>query len=141
MVISDANAAHSTDLAAGFSLNVFSRAKKHLRLVVPSIVKADVQVEGTAHGSSDRLLNFVDSDNSGLVPLSLALNGSGQVTVGGAQRHRYYTVATLPAPATTGAGATTFVSDASGPSFGATVAGGGSVRVPVYSDGTNWKVG
>lgn len=141
VVISDANAAHATDLAAGFSLNVFSGAKKHLRLVAPSIVKADIQVTGTAYGSSDRRLDFVDSDNSGLVPLSLSLNGSGQVTVGGALRHRSYTVATLPAPATAGAGATTFVSDASSPTFGATVAGGGSVRVPVYSDATNWKVG
>jgi hypothetical protein len=33
------------------------------------------------------------------------------------------------------------VSDASGPAFGATVAGSGAVAVPVYSDGTNWKVG
>lgn len=27
------------------------------------------------------------------------------------------------------------------PTFGATVAGGGAVATPVYSDGTNWKVG
>jgi hypothetical protein len=25
--------------------------------------------------------------------------------------------------------------------FGTKVAGGGSIKVPVYSDGTNWKVG
>lgn len=52
-----------------------------------------------------------------------------------------YTVATLPSASTLGAGARAFVSDASGPTFGATVAGGGAVNVPVYSDGTNWKVG
>jgi hypothetical protein len=33
------------------------------------------------------------------------------------------------------------VSDALAPTFGATVVGGGAVAVPVYSDGTNWKVG
>jgi hypothetical protein len=34
-----------------------------------------------------------------------------------------------------------FVSDALSPTFGATVVGGGAVKTPVYSDGTNWKVG
>ena len=52
-----------------------------------------------------------------------------------------YTVATLPSAATAGAGARSFVTDASAPTFGSTVAGGGAVKVPVYSDGTNWKVG
>jgi len=52
-----------------------------------------------------------------------------------------YTVATLPSAATSGVGARSFVTDASAPTFGATVAGGGAVAVPVYSDGTNWKVG
>ena len=52
-----------------------------------------------------------------------------------------YTVATLPSASTSGAGARAFVSDALSPTFGATVTGGGAVNVPVYSDGTNWKVG
>lgn len=52
-----------------------------------------------------------------------------------------YTVATLPSAVTSGKGARSFVTDASAPTFGATVAGGGAVAIPVYSDGTNWKVG
>lgn len=52
-----------------------------------------------------------------------------------------YTVATLPSAVTSGVGARSFVSDASAPTFGSTVAGGGAVKIPVYSDGTNWKVG
>jgi hypothetical protein len=52
-----------------------------------------------------------------------------------------FTVATLPSAATSGAGARSFVSDAASPTFGTTVAGSGAVTVPVYSDGTNWKVG
>lgn len=52
-----------------------------------------------------------------------------------------YTVATLPSAATSGVGARSFVTDASAPTFGATVSGGGAVATPVYSDGTNWKVG
>jgi hypothetical protein len=52
-----------------------------------------------------------------------------------------YTVATLPSAVTSGAGARSFVTDALTPTFGATVVTGGAVAVPVYSDGTNWKVG
>ena len=52
-----------------------------------------------------------------------------------------YTVATLPSAVTSGKGARSFVTDASAPTFGATVAGGGAIATPVYSDGTNWKVG
>ena len=52
-----------------------------------------------------------------------------------------YTVATLPSAVTSGTGARAFVTDALAPTFGATVVTGGSVAVPVYSDGTNWKVG
>lgn len=57
------------------------------------------------------------------------------------------TPVTLPVFAVSGLPAATvayqraFVSDALAPTFGATVAGGGTVKVPVYSDGTNWKVG
>lgn len=52
-----------------------------------------------------------------------------------------YTVATLPSAVTSGKGARSFVTDALAPVFGATVASGGAIAVPVYSDGTNWKVG
>ena len=33
------------------------------------------------------------------------------------------------------------LTDENAPVFGATVANGGAVATPVYSDGTNWKVG
>jgi hypothetical protein len=52
-----------------------------------------------------------------------------------------YTVATLPSASTSGKGARSFVTDALAPTFGTTVVGGGAVAIPVYSDGTNWKVG
>jgi hypothetical protein len=48
-------------------------------------------------------------------------------------------VAKLPLAAT--AGARAYVSDANATVFGAVVAGGGANFVPVYSDGTNWRVG
>jgi hypothetical protein len=52
-----------------------------------------------------------------------------------------YTVATLPSAVTSGKGSRSFVTDALAPVFGSTVAAGGAVATPVYSDGTNWKVG
>ena len=51
------------------------------------------------------------------------------------------TVAALPAAATIGAGGKAFVSDATATTFAAIVAGGGANNVPVYSDGTNWRIG
>lgn len=50
----------------------------------------------------------------------------------------------LPAAATAGAGARATVTDATQTltaGIGATVAGGGANTVPVFSDGTNWKIG
>lgn len=52
-----------------------------------------------------------------------------------------YTVATLPSATTAGVGARAFVSDATVTTFASTVAGTGANKVPVYSDGTNWKIG
>lgn len=52
-----------------------------------------------------------------------------------------HTVATLPSAVTSKAGARTFVSDSSVTTFNSTVAGGGSNTVPVFFNGTDWKVG
>jgi hypothetical protein len=54
------------------------------------------------------------------------------------------TFASLPAAATAGAGARAFISDgniAATGNFAAQVQGGGGNNVPVYSDGTNWRIG
>lgn len=53
-------------------------------------------------------------------------------------------VANLPSASTVGAGGRATVTDATQTltaGIGATVAGGGSNIVPVFSDGTNWKIG
>jgi hypothetical protein len=51
------------------------------------------------------------------------------------------TVAALPAAGTIGAGGRAFVSDATATTFASVVAGGGANAVPVYSDGTSWRIG
>jgi hypothetical protein len=63
-------------------------------------------------------------------------------TLGGSLKFPVLTVATLPLATT--AGQRAFVSDstatASG-NFGAVVTGAGTNKVPVYSDGTDWRIG
>lgn len=51
------------------------------------------------------------------------------------------TVNSLPTAASAGNGARAFVVDSSVTTFNSVVAAGGSNQVPVFSDGTNWKVG
>jgi hypothetical protein len=66
-----------------------------------------------------------------------------KLSVDGTIKSKTYTVATLPAAATVGAGATAFVSDGSvvhAGNSGTVVAGSGANFVPVYSDGTDWRI-
>jgi len=51
------------------------------------------------------------------------------------------TVADLVTAAGAGAGARAFVTDATATTFASVVAGGGANGVPVYSDGTDWRIG
>ena len=51
------------------------------------------------------------------------------------------TVSGLPSASTVGAGSRSFVTDATATTFASIVAGSGSNGVPVYSDGTNWRIG
>lgn len=88
---------------------------------------------------------------SGTVAICLDPNGSVGVAgttsptvalhVNGAIRHLTYTVATLPAAGTAGAGTRAAVTDANATTFNAIVAGGGANFVPVISNGTNWLIG
>jgi hypothetical protein len=84
----------------------------------------------------DQLLNVLRLYFNRLDALNTQLTASGVMPP-----LTNYTVATLPSAATSGKGARSFVTDALAPTFGATVVTGGAVAVPVYSDGTNWKVG
>ena len=50
-------------------------------------------------------------------------------------------VVQLADPTVLGAGVRAFVSDALSITFNSVVVGGGANVVPVYSDGTNWRIG
>lgn len=51
------------------------------------------------------------------------------------------TVQNLPSASESGAGARAFVTDATATTFASVVAGTGANLVPVYSDGTDWRIG
>jgi hypothetical protein len=51
----------------------------------------------------------------------------------------FTTVAQLPASGNRGV--CNFVTDANSTTLGSIVAGGGTNKVPVYDDGTNWRIG
>lgn len=72
------------------------------------------------------------------ISTALTATFAGKIVAGDTVRLKGYTVAGLPAGTQ---GDMAFVTNALAPAFGATVAGGGAVVVPVFYDGTNWIVG
>lgn len=80
---------------------------------------------------------------------ALELNSAGSITGANKVTAKYVqTVATtfslLGSPVTAGPGARAFITNANlvaAGNFGAIVSGSGSNAVPVYSDGTNWRLG
>lgn len=85
-------------------------------------------------------LQFGTSSNHAV---DLLTNGTTRLTVraDGPFKTQTFTVATLPSAGTVGTGARSFVTDANATTFASIVAGGGSNQLPVYSDGTNWRIG
>ena len=62
------------------------------------------------------------------------------VIAGGSIQQVGVTVTNLPAAAAGNAGSRAYVTDANATTIGSTVAGGGSNKVLVWSNGTNWKI-
>lgn len=52
-----------------------------------------------------------------------------------------FTVAKLPGAVSSGLGARAFVTDSTVTTFGTTLTGGGTNVVPVFSDGSVWRIG
>lgn len=103
---------------------------------------------GWGAGYTGQLASAVNSMALGYQAITTADNqvviGNTNVTqtvLRGCVNTTVFLVATLTAAATAGAGARAFVSDSNATTFAAVVAGGGANGVPVYSDGTNWRIG
>ena len=130
-----------------------SSALQATAMMVPS---ATIDSSRLAFGFTDNngdMLNLTHGSRLGILTTNpqQTLDVNGAVGINGTQIldvNRNLTVVTIKivpvAVASLPAGATgmrAFVNDALAPVFGAAVAGGGAVTVPVYHDGTNWKVG
>lgn len=116
--------------------------------------KATTAISSTfiGHNSGTNASQKVDAFTSTAIGYNAYTTKDNQVVIGGSNveetlfpagyvKQKVFTVAGLPSASTAGAGARAFVSDANATTFAATVAGGGANNIPVYSDGTNWKIG
>lgn len=86
--------------------------------------------------SINTLMQFLEDNFDAITATSIVLSSYSKVTT--------VTVANLPAAVVAGAGARAAVSDANATlttGIGAVVAGGGANIVPVFCDGTNWRIG
>jgi hypothetical protein len=102
----------------------------------------NIQAGATASGSTKTIALGTGGLAGSTTSIAIgSTTGTSITTINGITKQQTYTVATLPSAVTSGVGARSFVTDALAPTFGATVVTGGAVAVPVYSDGTNWKVG
>ena len=92
---------------------------------------------GVATGSKTINIGTGSTTNASTITIGSIVAASA-TTVNGLLKQNTYTVANLP---TGTAGSRSFVTNALAPTFGAAVVGGGAVGIPVYHDGTSWKVG
>ncbi len=98
---------------------------------------------------ADRVLLNANGTSSYMVfqtagAVALTLDTTQNAIFGATAVLKSYTVSGLPSAATVGAGATAFVTDATlgiAAGLGLTPIGGGANKVPVYSDGSAWKIG
>lgn len=93
-------------------------------------------------GGGTGVLNAATSVNIYAAANNITTTGTSQLSIDATAvilnnvlRLKSYTVATLPSGTQ---GNVAYVTDASAPAYLATVVGGGSVKVPVFYNGTNW---
>jgi len=96
-----------------------------------------IQVQGAAAGSSPSIQSISGPSGSDAnIDLTLTPKGTGSVVATAPIKAQGYTVATLPTAGTIGRIA--YVTDATSPTYLGTLTGGGSVKTPVFDNGTDW---
>jgi hypothetical protein len=119
-------------------------------IVTPGGAPARVSLGGfwsIQDSTFNRVNSTLSASNLSTTTFSDAITTFGSITAGGNISTTGYvattprTVAQLVAPNVAGAGARTFVNNATSTTFGEVVVGGGSNIVPVWSNGTSWLIG
>lgn len=131
--------------AGANSLSIAAGATGQLR-VLPDVLRARGTLSiSWANGAVDGTLDVGLSRNAaGVLEVNTGTSGTRGALFVSTARVEPKTVATLTAAATAGEGAHSYVTDANTTYLlgaGTTVVGGGANRVPVFSDGTNWRIG
>ena len=93
-------------------------------------IAMSISTMGYGASPSSRILNFSVDGNT-----KFGVDTSGTIIVSN------NSFSMLPNANVVGAGARAFVYDATTTTFASAVIGGGSNRVPVYSNGRNWLIG
>lgn len=122
--------------------NAVSGNSMSFSIVDDNDTSATTWLNATRNGASITNVTFPNGNvGIGATPgEKLEVNGNAIIT--GVVKIKNYTVATLPS-ASTYSYSIAFVTDATTTAItglGTTVSGGGSNKVPVYSDGTNWII-
>ena len=133
LVLGDLSAAPSNVLSCyvAISTSALTGINGDLVLIPRSSTTASVRLYSTIGGGASAERIRVDGTTGCTVASSAIVLAN-------------YTVSGLPSAATVGAGATAFVTDATlgiAAGLGLTPIGGGANNVPVYSDGSAWKIG
>jgi hypothetical protein len=118
-------------------------ATKFVGIAVPRIPQAPENYDPVIQEMYSNVLRLYFNQLNGVVnQLSASTLTANQANQNNNIQLPYiYTVGKLPSAVSTGAGVRSFVSDATTTTFASIAAGGGSNKIPVYSDGTNWRIG
>ena len=144
IVQTDAQAGSATAIAVTRSANTIANITLTTSLGTWTLSGTTLsQTDGTTTGVLGFAATAFAFGTSSAHNATIQTNGTTRITVrqDGTFVQQNLTVATLPAAGTAGAGARAFVTDANATTFASVVAGGGANKLPVYSDGTNWRIG
>lgn len=110
-----------------------------------NIVSNSHVIANSVVATPNLVVNNISSDDSSFVTVNdgILVNGDIDADTVSAPiiKTPVVTVLALPAAATVGAGARSFVSDADSTTFGNLAVGGAANNVPVFSNGTAWYIG
>ena len=135
-----ANTTGSNSVALGFRAG-YGNASANANTTGSNNTYLGYQTVGSANNNTNEMVIGYQAVGLGSNTTVIGNTSTTLTQIYGVTKSTNYTVATLPSASTSGVGARAFVTDALTPVFGATVVTGGAVPTPVYSDGTNWKVG